>query len=173
MSAPSNLYGPLFTPPQPRGVTAIHVNVVRHPFSASPVLAQEDSGGQKRDPNPMELMRELGKDGCNGSEGLFGTESSRDGCGDSRAEGLATAEVGMGSILERQSPATRKRLKRKNWEKREWVTVGPVSGNDGVVCFNHWRGEWSIAGSGLGLCAFDFSSTSLQLSGLRKVIHPL
>lgn len=121
----------------------------------------------------MEHMRELGKDGCNGSEGLFGTKSSRNCCRDSRVEGLATAEVGMGSILERQSPATRKRLKRKNWDKREWVTVGPLSGNDGVVCFNCWRGEWSRAGSGLGLCAFDFSSTSLQLSGLRKVIHPL
>lgn len=89
------------------------------------------------------------------------------------AEGLASAKVAMGSILERQPPATRERLRRKNWEKREWVTVGPVSGNDGVVCFNRWRGEWSRAGSGLGLHAFDFSSTSLQLSGLRKVIHPL
>ena len=121
----------------------------------------------------MELMRELGKDGCNGSEGLFGAKSSRGGCRDSRAEGLASAKGAMGSILERQPPATRERLRRKNWEKREWVTVGPVSGNDGVVCFNRWRGEWSRAGSGLGLHAFDFSSTSLQLNGLRKVIHPL
>ena len=67
----------------------------------------------------MELMRELGKDGCNGSEGLFGAKSSRGGCRDSRAEGLASAKVAMGSILERQPPATRERLRRKNWEKRE------------------------------------------------------
>lgn len=45
----------------------------------------------------MELMRELGKDGCNGSEGLFGAKSSRGGCRDSRAEGLASAKVAMGS----------------------------------------------------------------------------
>ena len=55
----------------------------------------------------MELMRELGKDDCNGSEGLFGAESSRGGCRDSRAKGL---EVAMGSILERQGETQEEEL---------------------------------------------------------------
>lgn len=111
----------------------------------------------------MELMRELGKDDCNGSEGLFGAESSRGGCRDSRAKGL---EVAMGSILERQPPATRERLRRKNWEKREWVTVGPVSGNDGV--FVSTAGEGNGPELVLGLGSMRLISAQLLFSSVAS-----
>lgn len=119
----------------------------------------------------MELPRGPGKAGSDGSQGLFSAEqeASRKGCRDSRAEGLATAKFGVGTLLERQPQATRDRHGRESQKRRQW---DQWVGTTGTFVSTTGR-EWLGAGSGVGLHGFHFSSASLQVCGLRKIIHPL